>query len=53
MNRAERHEALIQLHTAKLIHARLLGENVPDTWKVPSHQNVHTLQILIDARTKK
>lgn len=40
MNRAERHEALIQLHTAKLIHARLLGCKVAD-FRAPTRSSIH------------
>ncbi len=52
MNRAERREALIRLHAAKLMHARLLGLRVADKWKAPTRQSVHCLQIIINDRAK-
>lgn len=52
MNRAERHEALIRLHTAKLVHARLLGSHI-STLLQPTRMNVHKLQKLINERTRK
>ena len=52
MNRAKRREALIRLHTLKLLHARLLGWHI-STMLSPTRANVHSLQKLINERTKK
>ena len=46
-NREARRKALAELHTAKLIHARLLGLNV-DRQRGPTRLNVHRLQKLIN-----
>lgn len=52
MNRANRREMLIPLHTAKLVHARMLGYYVTDLAR-PNWVNVHRLQHLINERTRK
>jgi len=52
MNRAAKREALIRLHTAKLVHARLLGCEVAD-FRAPTQMNVHWLQKLINLRTRR
>ena len=52
MNRAEKRKALVRLHIAKLVHARLLGCYV-DGLRKPTQMNVHWLQIMINQRTKK
>ena len=50
-NREARRKALAELHTAKLIHARLLGWEV-NHLKVISRASVHRLQKLINEVTK-
>lgn len=50
-NREARRKALIVLHTAKFIHARLLGLNV-DRQRGPTRLNVHRLQKLINEATR-
>lgn len=42
-----------RLHTAKLVHARLLGIFIPDKMKEPTRQNIHNLQILINLELKR
>lgn len=51
--RAERRMTTFRLHTAKLVHARLLGIHVPDKMKEPTRQNIHNLQILINMEIKR
>lgn len=52
MSRAKNREAMIRLHTAKLIHARLLDYN--PTWLLrPTWVNVNRLQILINEKVKR
>ncbi len=53
MNRTDRRAALIRLHTAKLIHAKMLGCWIRDHWKQPTRVNVHCLQIIINEKVKK
>ena len=52
MNRAEKREALIRLHAAKLVHARLLGCEVHKDLKKPTRMSIHWLQININERAK-
>lgn len=51
MNRAERREALIRLHAAKFMHARMLGYHA-EAYRTVSRINVHHLQIMINMATK-
>lgn len=52
MSRARNREAMIRVHTAKLVHVRLLGFN-PDWLAKPNWVNVQRLQALINERTKR
>ena len=52
MNREQRREGLIRLHTAKFIHAKMLGYALDDILRAPTRANIHRLQVLINERTK-
>jgi len=50
MNHAQKRVALIELHSRKLLHARLQGCVEMQAWLQPTRMNIHMIQVQINEK---